>query len=240
MMFVKHGPRVAEEAAALRAVRHPGVVELVDVVDGALRTARVDGRSLADLPPLRPDEVAGVAAAVATTLADLHEMGVVHGGIEAAHVLVGADGRIVLCSLGRPAEAADDVAALGLLVTGLLEASAPGPGASKPGRSRRRDRGPARLGALLAPPAAPELAALAARAAHPDPARRPSAWQVAAFVHQRIPTARLPVVPTGGPALDLPPHAPVARRRRRAVTGAVAATGLVVGALLLGSAGGDG
>ena len=241
MTFVKQGTRVDREAAALAAARHPGVVELVDVVDGALRTVRVDGRSLAGMPPLVPDEVAGVAAAVATTLADLHDRGVAHGGIEGSHVLVATDGRIVLCSLGRPADPADDVAALGRLVTGLLEASPPGPGASKAARSGRRDRRPARLGSLLAPPAAPELAALAARAADPDPSRRPSARQVAAFVHQRIPTARLPVVPTGGPAVDLPPPPPPPRRGRRPVVLAVAAAGLLAtGALLLRPDGGKG
>lgn len=241
MLFVKHGDRGDEEAATLAAARHPGVVELVDVVDGALRTVRVDGRSLADLPPLVPDEVAGVAAAVATTLADLHERGVAHGGVEPSHVLVATDGRILLCSLGRPADPRDDVAALGRLVAALLEAPPPGRRAPASGRRRpaRRDRRPARLGSLLAPPAGPELAALAARAADPDPSRRPSARQVAAFVHQRVPTARLPVVPPGGPALELPPGPPTPRRGRRSavLAVAVAATGLLAGALLLLPAG---
>lgn len=242
MMFVKHGARAEEEAAALAAARHPGVVELVDVADGALRTVRVDGRSLAELAPLVPDEVAGVAAAVATTLADLHERGVAHGGLEPSHVLVATDGRILLCSLGRPAGPGDDVAALGRLVADLLEASPPGRRTTQRRRPARWDRRPARLGSLLAPPAGPELAALAARAADPDPSRRPSARQVAAFVHQRVPTARLPAVPPGGPVLDLPPVPPAPRRGRRSavLAVAVAATGLVAGALLLLPPGGHG
>ena len=268
MNFVKSGARVEAEAAALEAARHPGVVELVDVVDGALRTVRVDGRSLADLPPMGADEVAGVTAAVATTLGDLHELGVTHGGIEAGHVLVGADGRILLCSLGRGGEPADDVAALGRLVADLLAAVAATPprpeghlrwigrrdrerparlgsllappAAGTPPRSEghrrwigRRDRErPARLGSLLAPPAAPELQALAARAVDPDPARRPTARQVASEVHRRIPTARLPALPTGGPPLPLAPS--VEPSRRAVVAGAargVALAAVVVVAL---------
>ena len=232
MLFVKHGPRVEEEAAALAAVRHPGVVEMVDAVDGALRTRRVDGRSLDQLGPLAPDEVAGVAAAVATTLADLHEAGVVHGGIEAAHVLVGADGRIVLCSLGRGGQPADDVAALAHLVSGLLAPSAPSAAAVRPerwwwppspgavGPFLRRARRPVRLGSLLSPPAAPELASLVTEATAADAGRRPTARRLAAAISERVPTARLPSVPRGGPPLPL--AASASRPSRRAMAGGLA------------------
>lgn len=230
MLHVKRGPRVEEEAAALAAARHPGVVELVDVVDGALRTVAVDGaRPLATAGPFTPDEVAGVLAAVASTLADLHEQGLVHGGIDADHVLVGGDGRIVLCSLGRGGDATDDVAALGLLVGGLLAAAGPGrpgpprPGPESPGRPPlsgpfRRRRPPPRLGAMLAPAAAPVVAAVAAEASASDPLARPTARALASAVRQRVPTARLPH-PPGRPALLLtapaarPGVTPVAARR---------------------------
>ena len=67
-----------EEAAALRAAAHPGVVELVDAADGVVRTRLVKGRSLGDTRPLTAEEVAGVTAAVATTLADLHDLSLIH------------------------------------------------------------------------------------------------------------------------------------------------------------------
>jgi hypothetical protein len=38
---------------------------------------------------------------VATTLADLHDLGVNHGAMEAAHILLDEQGRPVLCSFGR-------------------------------------------------------------------------------------------------------------------------------------------
>lgn len=255
MLFHKRGPRVEAEAAALAAARHPGVVELVGLEDGVLQTLMLEGLSLGELGPLPADEVAGVAAAVGTTLADLHELGVVHGGVEASHVLVCADGRLVLCSLGRGGTPADDVAALGRLVADLLATTAapsterakaaadvPGAGAEPPlrpdattrmqasalgqrrtrrlrsGRRRhtlgRAHRG--RLGAMLAPPAAPVMAALAAEATDPDPSLRPSARAFATAVHQRVPTARLPALPRR-PLLPLPPApAPLARRFRSA------------------------
>lgn len=253
VIYVKRGERVEAEAAALGVARHPGVVELVGVVDGALHTVRVEGRSLSELPPLADDEVAGVTAAVATTLADLHGLGMVHGGVEAAHVLVAADGRIVLCSLGRGGDPADDIAALGSLVTGLLASAPPdaAPAAVPPtatgwwsrwSRSRRR---PARLGSLLAPPARPALEALAAQAVDPDPARRPTARQLAAAVHQRVPTARLPAVPPGGPALPLPPTHPsprrvIGRRARTVATSGLAVVVVVVALSVVGRVAGGG
>lgn len=122
MEFEKRGARVEAEAAALAAARHPGVVDLISSDDGVLRTTLIEGaRTLAD-EALTPDEVAGVVATVASTLADLHERGVVHGGIEAGHVLVDPAGRPVLCSLGRGGDPADDVAALGRLAGSLLAA----------------------------------------------------------------------------------------------------------------------
>lgn len=218
VLFVKRGELVEAEAAALVAGRHPGVVELVDVSDGALRTTRLEGaRSLAEIGPLMPDEIAGVLASVAGTLADLHERGVVHGGLEASHVLVCADGRTVLCSLGRGGEPADDVAALGQLVGDLLATAPPdrpaGANGARGSRAGTRSfRGAARLGPMLAPAAAPVLARIASEAALPDPDARPSARSLAAAIHQRVPTARLPV-PRRRPLLPL--AAPSGKARRR-------------------------
>lgn len=191
MMFTKRGRRVPEEAAALAQARHPGVVELVDTAGDVLRTRMVDGRSLADMKVMPAPEVAGMAAAVATTLADLHDLGMVHGAIEASHVLLAADGRPLLCSLGRRGDRADDVAALGALVADLLAKAPP----EHPGRSRLGPPGHRRrLGPMLAPPVTPALTALAERARAPEPADRPTARAFADAISQRIPSARLPGV----------------------------------------------
>ena len=47
-------------------------------------------------------DVGGVAASVASTLADLHDVGIVHGRLDASHVLVGDDGRPRLCGWPTP------------------------------------------------------------------------------------------------------------------------------------------
>lgn len=187
-MFTKRGDRVPAEAAALAEARHPGVVELVDSTGDVLRTNMVDGRSLADMGPVPAAEIAGVAAAVASILADLHDLGVVHGGIDASHVLVAVDGRPLLCSLGRGGDRADDVAALGRLVRDLLAQAPP----EHRERSGRGQSGRRRLGPMLAPPVGPTLAALAAEAMAGEPAARPTARAFAEAVRQRISAARLP------------------------------------------------
>lgn len=195
-MFTKRGDRVPEEAAALRAARHPGVVELVDASEDVLRTQMVDARPVGELAPLPAAEVAGLAAAVAATLADLHDLGVVHGGIDPSHVLLTATGRPVLCSLGRGGDPTDDVAALGHLVARLLSQAPPehrGRGLSRARPGRRQ------LGPMLAPPAGPSLLALATEAMAPDPIRRPTARALADTISRHIPAARLPT-PTPTPA----------------------------------------
>ena len=184
--YTKRSERAGAEASALTAGRLPGVVQLVGTEDGVVRTALVEGRALADLGPLAPEEVAGLAAAVATTLADLHDLGVVHGGLDATHVIVASDGRPVLCSLGRGGHSADDVAALGRLMASLL--TGPPARSGRAGSVLRRSA----LGPMLAPPAAPALTALAAEATAADPARRPSARELATAISARVPAARLP------------------------------------------------
>ena len=158
-------------AERLAEARHPGVVELLGATEseGALevRTAPAEGTPLAQAV-LDHDELAGVVAAVATTLADLHDRGVVHGALTAEAVVVGSDGCPVLHDLAADVAgivSADDVAALGILLDGL---ATDGP-----------------------------LADVAAWARQPDPARRPSARALAAAVAARVPGARLPGAPAG-------------------------------------------
>jgi hypothetical protein len=130
--------RLGREAVVLAAARHPGIVRLraaraegleVEAAQAArLEFRAVTGWCLADLFTLDPAEVAGLGCAVATVLADLHDIGVVHGSVEASHVLVGRDGRPVLCSLGHGRHPKsetgpnpeDDVTALMAMLDALL------------------------------------------------------------------------------------------------------------------------
>lgn len=151
--------RLRAEAAVLGALAHPGVVELVgftaDNGVAELRTVRVDGHSLG-ASSLSPKDIAGLAAAVATTLADLHDAGVVHGALEADHVLMAPTGP-VLCGFagagppgpGRQPE--DDVTALAAIVLSLVDDGPLAVAASELSRSPRPASDAAQIfGALAA------------------------------------------------------------------------------------------
>lgn len=190
--------RLAGEAARLRLANHPGIVTFVEhqVSHGRAELHTVyAGDSLANWSGTLA-QVAGLAAAVATTLADLHDVGLVHGRIDPTHVLVGTDGRPVLCGLspvGPDATPADDVAGVGQLVEDMV--------------SRISTRAPsggafgwlARLRGPLAEERA--LAQVVLRATDPDPARRPTARALARSLLAVVPGAELP--PPGGPAGDV-------------------------------------
>ncbi len=96
--------QIQQEAAVLTAVAHPGVVQLLttegDPVD-TLVLRRVGAGSLDDLHHADAEVLAGVGASLATTVADLHEIGFVHRAITAPHVLLDEQGSPVLCGFGR-------------------------------------------------------------------------------------------------------------------------------------------
>jgi hypothetical protein len=187
--------RLDQEAASLEAGRHPGVVELVGVdghgVGAALLTAHVDGPALSSVGQLPLEEGAGVLAAVASTLADLHALGLVHGAICADHVILGPGGRPVLCALGyggRIGEPAGPVPALG---ADYVDPCRPG----APALDAAFDVfGLGVLARQLAPDPPPGhvLAQVGAAATAPDPAARPSARSIADDVQRAVPSARLP------------------------------------------------
>ena len=98
------------EAALLRRLDHPGLVRFVDLVtdpDGtaALHTEFVSSDTWATRPLADPAERAAGVAALASTVADLHDLGVAHGQLSPAHVLHGENDRPVVCSLTRTSEA---------------------------------------------------------------------------------------------------------------------------------------
>ena len=90
-----HRARLRHEADLLGRLDHPGVVRLVDFVEGppaALRTAFVGPDSW------RTSSASSAAfAALTATIADLHDSGLVHGDLRAEHVLLDAEQRPILC-----------------------------------------------------------------------------------------------------------------------------------------------
>lgn len=218
--------RVRHEARALEAARHPGVVELAEHVehpDGSceLATRWVGSHSLETWPCRSAAHVAGLVAALATTVADLHDLGISHGALTADHVLIRHDGRPVLCGLAEarledsPAASdrfASDVAALGELVHRLLGEDAdddPIPDRRiRPFVARRRWPRYQRRA----------LRTLADQAVIEHPGRRPTARMLAAAIREAIPDADL-VRPDEHDTTDRGPVASAERLSRDAATG---------------------
>lgn len=118
--------RLRATGERLRRAAHPGVVQVVssagDDESWELQLAHA-GRPLDAVGSLDVAAAARVLAGVASILADLHDLGVVHGRLDAGHVLLGPHGHPVLCGFGPDdggSEPADDVAAVGALLVELL------------------------------------------------------------------------------------------------------------------------
>jgi hypothetical protein len=211
--------RLMREADLLEAARHPGVADLVGVdgtgVGSMLLTAHVEGPTLAAVGPLPLEEAAGLLAALASTLADLHELGLVHGAVCPEHVIIGPGGRPVLCGLaygGRVAEAAGPAPALGKAFTdpARVEAATLSPAFDVFGVGA--------LARFLAPnpPPGHALGRVAEDAMVDEPDARPPARVVADALQEEVPAARLPrglVAPSPAPAQAAPAD-PLATLRR--------------------------
>jgi hypothetical protein len=198
--------RLEREAALLDAARHPGVVEVVGVdghgVGAILLTAHVEGPTLAQLGRLPVEEGAGLLAALASTLADLHELGLVHGAVAPEHVIVGPGGRPVLCGLAYGGREGDPLGPAPALPRAFCD----------PARADAETLTPAfdvfALGALAGvlapdPPPGHVLARLAEEATADDPTARPGARALARALQREVPGARLP---RGLPAPPPPPR----------------------------------
>lgn len=120
-------------AGRLARASHPGVVEVVEsgaTPDGGWRLVSAHGGGPAStLVGLDPSRLAALGAAVAATLADLHDLGVVHGRLTEHRILIGSDGRPIVCGFGPEATGRvpeDDVAGLGAALVELFANLAPG------------------------------------------------------------------------------------------------------------------
>ncbi|HWW52225.1 MAG TPA: hypothetical protein VNY84_00540 [Acidimicrobiales bacterium] len=222
------GELLQREAKLLRRARHPGVIELIDLVaeetSVVLLTAEPDGPCLADVN-LASEEVAGVMAVLATTVADLHEIGVAHGALTADRIVLDGGGRPVVRGFdhsqaldGAPArwpmsaEARADTLALARLTKELLD-----------GDAAQRDRATISLSRIVAPLLiAPERDRNRARM---------TARRLADEITTCIPQARLPVsrpcsTDSEEPqqARDPDPHPPLPMPHRRVAKLALATT----------------
>jgi hypothetical protein len=202
--------RLGRECRVLAFARHPGVVELLAAEPDhdrpeVLVLRAVEGGALADAGVLQDRQVAALGAAIATVLADLHDIGVVHGRVEPSHVLLEPDGRPVLSGLGHGRSPglpegpnpADDVAALGTMLASLLGPAAPVP-----------------------------LLRVLARTGHARSARRPTARRLASTLGAMAAGADVP--PRRGKGAG-PGRAPRDRPRPRLGTLAVAGVVVAVG-----------
>lgn len=144
----EHGAdRLRSEAAILDRLRHPGIVQLMELRDEPgtgveLCTVRVVGAAWTSLAGADPSTIARAVAALATTIADLHDLGVTHQRLTADHVLLDPAGRPVVCGFGGATatldaeNAAGDVAAIGRLLADLLPGRPGDPLASLRARPR--------------------------------------------------------------------------------------------------------
>jgi hypothetical protein len=205
------------EGERLQRAAHPGVVAVLrsePVPGGWELVLSYAGRSLATLDRPSLTEAATIVAGLASTLADLHELGITHGRVEPSHVLVGDRGRPRLCGFGEgepPAAPEDDVAALGALLDHLVGADDDGePIPERRWGARHRWRGWERRALLL----------LADQASAEEPSRRPTARRLAAAIAATVPSAADPeaneaaadeLLEQGSPTSD--PSAGIPRRR---------------------------
>jgi hypothetical protein len=147
--------RIAREAEVLARLRHPNIVELLDVLDEGgdvtLVMPYLTGGTLADRVvrhgPAPADEVERLAEALSGALAEAHRAGVVHRDIKPGNVLFDAEGVPHLADFGV-ASSRDDTE--GLTAIGTVVGT---PGFMAPEQARGEEAGQAAdvfaLGATL-------------------------------------------------------------------------------------------
>ena len=221
--------RLRAEGARLQQASHPGVVQLLSSrpsPTGWEQHTVHAGRPLELVGPLSVGQVAALAVGLATTVADLHDAGIIHGRIDASHVLLGTQGRPVLCGFAAdasadPGAATDDVAAIGSIVASLLGTETE----AEPFPLRRWTRERGWTGwerrALLT---------LADQAGTEPTTRRPSARRLAAAISEAIPAASFGADEPSSAHTGSAPRTPPGRRP---VTGVVSVVLASMGAAAL-------
>jgi len=200
------GPALRREARILRAASHPGLVPVLDVLDGppapALVLGWADGGSLADLlvdGPVGDDLVVQLVRPLAAALEALHGAGVAHLDVAPQNVLLAAAGPFLIdpappgagtpgyadpaVAAGGPPSARSDVFGLAGCVHAALT-----------GRSPRADGGVA-VGVRL-PPA---VQAVLAAGLHPDPRQRPATPGALVDRLERALSSTVPAAPYPSP-----------------------------------------
>jgi len=99
--------RFADEARAIAALTHPGIVRVhaFEEVEGRhlIDMEYVNGRSLEQLLPrgaFPPADALGILAQVLAALAACHRRGMVHRDIKPSNILIAYDGRVLLSDFG--------------------------------------------------------------------------------------------------------------------------------------------
>lgn len=180
--------RLSNEMQMLTKANHPGVVELVDSTmsesHGELVLLWSGARTLNDVVALSPQEIAGVIASLANTVAHLHDLGIIHRRITADHVIIDPNGSPVLAGFGAATytragseSPSDDVAAIGRLAMQLIEKAS----FNRPRWSiGRRSGWPQELS---------RIRQVAEMANDPRPQRRPTAHALAHAAHRSVRSA---------------------------------------------------
>lgn len=148
------------EAELLARLDHPGIVQFVDFVEAdppELHTRYEGTDTWARTPPPTRERALSGLAAVASTIADLHDLGTCHGALAPEHVVVGSGQRPILCGLAdarphEPAAALDDMVGLAGLIRDAAAALPDPPRTALEDLARR-----ATTGELAARPLADEL-----------------------------------------------------------------------------------
>jgi serine/threonine protein kinase len=248
--------RFQREAQMAARLSHPNIVHVYDIArdeDGRpfIVMEYIDGESLAETlarqGPLPPDRVREIAVDCCAGLAYAHAAGLVHRDIKPHNLLTGPDGRVKIADFGI-AHSLDGVA---ITKTGTVLGTA---GYLAPEQSRGETVTPATdmycLGVTLhqlltGHVPAPDVARSVAqpfrrgiiRCLEPDPARRPSAEDLALDLEPKAATKRTRILPAHSAATVYPRRLNLGQRPPLVIAATLALLVIGIGALI-GSGGG--